>query len=139
MLDSPVWSALTTDHVHLAQVNGAARRYPVQYARFAALGEPDAWDDLRALVPAGDVVGLCTAEPVDVPAGWELVRHRTIEQMVCDATPETVLDEVLELGDADAGDMFALAHATDPGPYMESTHRLGRYLGVRDTGRLVAM
>jgi predicted GNAT family acetyltransferase len=43
------------------------------------------------------------------------------------------------LGDADAAEMLALALLTQPGPYRSRTHTLGRFLGVRDGARLVAM
>ena len=43
------------------------------------------------------------------------------------------------LGDADAGEMLALATLTRPGPFRTRTHTLGRFLGIRDGSRLVAM
>jgi hypothetical protein len=45
----------------------------------------------------------------------------------------------LELGDADAPEMLALARLTDPGPFFERTHRLGGFVGLRHEGRLIAM
>lgn len=46
---------------------------------------------------------------------------------------------IVELGDADAGDMLALATLTRPGPFMRHTHHMGRFVGVRIHGRLAAM
>jgi ribosomal protein S18 acetylase RimI-like enzyme len=140
-LATPVWSALTTDHAHLAEVCGAARRYPARYAPFAAFDEPGAWDDLRPLVPPGDVVALVTAAALEVPPDWAVARRLTVDQMALDlrgaaATPDGA---VLELTDADGPEMLALALAAEPGPFRDRTHRLGRFLGVRDAGRLVAM
>ena len=43
------------------------------------------------------------------------------------------------LGDADAADMLALARLTEPGPFLERTHTMGRFLGIRIEGRLAAM
>jgi predicted GNAT family acetyltransferase len=43
------------------------------------------------------------------------------------------------LGDADAPEMLALATLTRPGPFKLHTHRLGRFLGVRENGQLIAM
>jgi len=139
VLDNPVWSALTTDHAHLAVVAGEARRYPFSVARFAALGHAGAWGDLEELVAVGEVVALVTEWPVTVPGGWTVVRERVIEQMVCSAAPPAGAADVLELGDADAPEMLALARATDPGPFFEATHTLGRFVGVREAGRLLAM
>ena len=44
-----------------------------------------------------------------------------------------------ELDEADAPDMLALALLTRPGPFRARTHRLGRFIGVREEGRLIAM
>jgi hypothetical protein len=35
--------------------------------------------------------------------------------------------------------MLALATLTKPGPFRRATHKLGRFVGVRDGGRLIAM
>jgi len=48
-------------------------------------------------------------------------------------------DGIVPLGDADAPEMLALAHLTEPGPFLERTHAMGRFLGVRIDGRLAAM
>ena len=44
-----------------------------------------------------------------------------------------------DLDDEDAEEMFALAFLTNPGPFSQRTHRLGRFIGIRENGRLVAM
>ena len=46
---------------------------------------------------------------------------------------------VTPLGEADAPAMRALATLTEPGPFFSHTHRLGRFVGVKVDGRLVAM
>ncbi len=43
------------------------------------------------------------------------------------------------LDEGDAADMRALSLLTRPGPFGPLTHRLGRFVGVRDHGQLVAM
>jgi predicted GNAT family acetyltransferase len=43
------------------------------------------------------------------------------------------------LGEADAAEMLELALLTRPGPFRKRTHTLGRFIGVRDRGRLIAM
>jgi predicted GNAT family acetyltransferase len=47
--------------------------------------------------------------------------------------------DILELGEADAAEMLALARLTEPGPFEAETWRMGRYFGLRREGRLVAM
>jgi predicted GNAT family acetyltransferase len=141
-LEHPIWSALTTSHAHLAVAHGAARRYPYELARFAALEEPSAraWRDLREIVDPGEIVATAAFTPVTPPPGWEILRDRMIEQMVfAGERPEPYADQ-LTLGDADAPEMLALAKLTDPGPFFERTHRLGRFIGIRaPDGKLVAM
>ena len=48
-------------------------------------------------------------------------------------------DEAVELGRADVPDMLALIARTQPGPFEPETHLMGRYLGIRRDGVLVAM
>jgi hypothetical protein len=40
LFTDPVWHALTSQHSHLAVIEGDARRYPVNVAPFAALAKP---------------------------------------------------------------------------------------------------
>jgi predicted GNAT family acetyltransferase len=47
--------------------------------------------------------------------------------------------EWVDLGEYDAPEMLALAQLTKPGPFCAATHRLGRFVGVKHEGRLVAM
>jgi predicted GNAT family acetyltransferase len=50
--------------------------------------------------------------------------------------PDTI---VQALGEADASEMVGLTALTRPGPFEPRTYRLGRYVGIRVDGRLVAM
>jgi predicted GNAT family acetyltransferase len=47
--------------------------------------------------------------------------------------------DVLVLGKADVADMSALVVLTQPGPFRSRTIELGRFIGIREGGRLVAM
>jgi ribosomal protein S18 acetylase RimI-like enzyme len=141
-LDNPTWSALTSGHAALARGDGLARRYPSAISRLAAIREPSpaAFADLRALVAPGERIGLFSTEALDVPSGWEIAVARWIDQMVCEAPAAGPrLDGVVELGAADAAAMQALTSATQPGPWAPRTYEMGRYIGVRDGSRLVAM
>jgi predicted GNAT family acetyltransferase len=60
-------------------------------------------------------------------------------QMVAETwTPEADAD-VLELGPEDAVEMLDLADRTRPGPFQLRTPEVGRYVGIRIDGKLVAM
>jgi predicted GNAT family acetyltransferase len=54
-------------------------------------------------------------------------------------TPGAVRFGYVELAEADAPAMLALATLTQPGPFYAHTNRLGRFVGVKVEGRLVAM
>ncbi len=47
--------------------------------------------------------------------------------------------ELLPLGPADVPEMLALTALTEPGPFRERTCELGRFLGIRESGRLAAL
>jgi GNAT superfamily N-acetyltransferase len=101
---------------------------------------PVAFAALLALTPAGDRVGLFTAAPLSIPADWRLLNERWIEQMVCEEPPvEAPAEGIVELGADDVPAMLALTAATQPGPFGPRTYEMGRYIGIRDGERLVAM
>lgn len=154
-LDNPVWGALVGapdgqgGHAAMAQRNGLAVRYPRDVSPLAGLREPSpqAFSDLRALVDMGEEVWLLTPNPLALPPEWEVVRARYIDQMVCaGAQPVPAVQPIahawplLEMGADDVPDMIALAAETKPGPFVQKTITMGRYLGVRTAdGRLAAM
>jgi predicted GNAT family acetyltransferase len=61
--------------------------------------------------------------------------------MIADAALPPPPDDprIVLLGEQDAPEMAALAHATEPGPWSSATHRYGDYYGIRIGRRLAAM
>ena len=53
--------------------------------------------------------------------------------------PATAENGWIELGERDVPEMMALAALTKPGPFGRRTRELGAYLGIRESGNLVAM
>lgn len=142
-LDNLIWHALTTRQAGLAIVGGAARQFPPDVAPFIAIEQPSAaaYEDLAGLISEGSRAVLFTADRVDPPPGLLTVDFaQPLTQMIASAVgpPSGTLD-VVELGPADVPEMIALVELTKPGPYKQRTIRLGRYIGVRREGRLVAM
>jgi hypothetical protein len=86
MLDNVIWYALNSQHRSFRHGTALAVRYAAHVSRFAALARPTpgAFSDLGTLVQPGESVALLTAEPLDVPPEWQVVRSRPLEQMVCD-------------------------------------------------------
>ncbi len=141
-LDNPIWQALNTQQRTFNRGTGLAARFTTEVSRFAALSQPsnEAFSDLAAVVESGETVAFFTATPLDVPPGWNVVRSRPLDQMVCDRPADGGKSLDLRLGEKDVPDMLALAQATDPGPFYKGTIRMGRYYGFRaEDGRLAAM
>jgi ribosomal protein S18 acetylase RimI-like enzyme len=147
LLDNPVWHSLAGHHAHLAvgaQVGrGLARRYPAEIGPLSALREetPEAYAELAAIVPEGDIAILFFDDPPEIPAGWQLLRGGRLVQMVCAAVPEepVLRDAIVPLEEADFPEMVELTALTEPGPFRAQTGRLGGFLGIRVEGRLAAM
>ncbi|MFG1997472.1 GNAT family N-acetyltransferase [Actinoplanes sp. NPDC048988] len=139
-LDNPVWGALSGAQAGFAEVHGRAARFAAGISPFHGLADaadPAVWDDLAALEPAGPV--LVPAGPDDPPAGWAVTSINQGVQLVGFAVrPEEDPEATLLTGD-DVPEMLDLVERTRPGPFGPRTVELGRYLGLRRDGKLVAM
>jgi predicted GNAT family acetyltransferase len=139
-LDRPAWSALSTLQADFAHGDGRARRYRPEINVFGAPRDDsnDAHAAFAALTPVGQRVVIAQVAPVTVPAGFGIAHQGMGVQMVAERAlpPDEGLDV---LTDADAAEMLALARLTEPGPFAEQTHRLGRFIGIRRNGALIAM
>lgn len=142
-LDNPIWSALSTRHARFASNGALARRIRADIGPFAAAidNTDDAVAALAALTQADDDMSLLQRAPPAPPPGIALKLNAAGVQMIATHFPagaEARLP-VIPLGDADAPEMIALAQLTKPGPFRTATHTLGRFIGIRDNGVLVAM
>jgi predicted GNAT family acetyltransferase len=143
-LDRPIWSALATRQAGLSQGDATrALRFPPDFGVFAAAADrADAsLAALAALVPADGQVALVEAQTPAVVPGTSINSSAVIWQMVAPAIAEA-LDPgfaIVDLTDADAAEMLALATLTRPGPFFARTHQLGDFVGVKQDGRLLAM
>jgi predicted GNAT family acetyltransferase len=142
LLDNPIWHSLVGPQQALAVRNGRAARYVEGVSILAALETPtpEALTDMEALVAPEDVVLLSGVDALpDLGRSWRLGDPMTLVQMVCETTLAASKVEVVSLGAADANEVMILVEKTQPGPFLPGTLRMGRYLGVREGGRLVAM
>ena len=142
-LDRPVWHTLRSGWAALAQGDDRAMRLDPAYGPFAATGDdgPDSLMALAALATGDSEMWLVGQDVAVAPAGMTIARTATLAQMVATTvSPAPALPfEWIVLGEADAEEMRALALLTRPGPFHPLTHRLGRFIGVREQGQLVAM
>jgi len=147
LLDNPIWNSLATRHAHLAIGvhigHGLARRYPADIGPLSAVQEltSEAYADLAAIVPEGDVAVLFLENSLEIPTGWQLLRDGTLVQMVCPTVPDrpSLAEAILPMTSADFPEMVTLASLTEPGPFRDHTANLGGFAGIRVDGRLAAM
>lgn len=142
VLDSPAWSALIGAHARFAEGDEFVKRYANDVSPFVGVvswDEPRIWDSLIDLFGYGADVSLSHFAG-ELPAGWtETSRGDGVQLLATDRVTGEPFDEAIELGADDAEDMLAIVGRNRPGPFLPRTHELGRYVGVRREGRLVAM
>lgn len=137
ILDRPVWTALTTRQAELSIGDAYARRFRPEINQFAACAD-GAGDRLVRL--ATGAIGTVEREALAALPGLTLQKAAIVNQMVATTSPG--LPDGFEpeaLGASDAEEMLALATLTQPGPFFAETWRMGRFVGVREGGRLIAM
>lgn len=142
VLDSPAWSALTGAHAQFAEGGEFAKRYQPDVSPFAGVvswDEPRIWDALIELYGHGSTVTLSHFAGT-LPEGWiELSQGAGLQLVASPRLTGVPFDEAVELGADDVDEMLALVARNEPGPFLPRTYELGRYVGVRRDGRLVAM
>jgi predicted GNAT family acetyltransferase len=141
-LDRPVWASLTTSHAPLSEGGQLARRFLRDVNLFASARDDgaDAQAALTALVRPGERIYILQVPAIVVPAGLRTAKAAGGVQMVATRPlTDEIGDDAVPLTDADAPEMLALASLTQPGPFLTRTHHMGRFLGIRREGRLVAM
>ncbi|AJP05043.1 acetyltransferase [Streptomyces cyaneogriseus subsp. noncyanogenus] len=146
-LDDPVGQSLGGHHAHLARRLGRAATYLPGVATFSTVptgADAAEWADLAALLGPGELADMFSS-PATPPPGWEPVFSLEGRQMIWSGTPGTghapaqTAADVVELGADCVPEMLDLAARTQPGPFWPRTRELGTYLGIRDSGTLVAM
>jgi hypothetical protein len=114
VLDQPARSALAGADRRFAVGPASAPRYRVEVSSFAAFDRVEDLVALESLVPADHSVAIFDAGHLP---GWTTVHAVRVLQMTgVDAASAATADEaILDLGEADAADMLALATLTRPG------------------------
>ena len=152
MLNNPVWHALTHQQAYLALGDNLARCYPRDMAPFAAVAAYDenAFRSLAALIAPNEVAVLIGHPTHQLTHQFELVLENTwqrvnelsLVQMVYEGpiikSTETMAATRL-LSHADVPAMLKLVELTHPGPFLQRTIELGRYLSIWQDGQLAAM
>jgi ribosomal protein S18 acetylase RimI-like enzyme len=144
LLDNPIWNALSTRQSHFAEGDSLAKRFLPEIGPLTGLGEqtPEAYSSLARLLRPGEPGVLFLDSEPKLPEGWRMIMHKPLTQMICPTAPTgpepggTLLEP---LGAEDVPAMVELTALTEPGPFRSRTFELGGFLGIRHSGRLVAM
>jgi GNAT superfamily N-acetyltransferase len=140
-LENPFWSAISTHHTRLAALDQLAGRYLPDVAPFAGVSttDPGAVTQLERLVMPGESIFLLGLVPELGPA-WSVNNRTLLPQMICEspiAMPPG--PDWVELTEQHRGEMLELMAVAYPGFFRARTREMGRYIGIYDGGRLVAM
>ena len=145
-LDNVIWQALTTRQIQFAECFGRARRFVREVTSLTAFAEEssEGYAALAGLVGAGGTAALFLDGEYEPRSGWERVGGAPLLEMVCEngdahQDPPNSAPAIIPLGAPDAEEMVELATLTKPGPFGLRTHELGKYVGIRCEGKLVAM
>jgi hypothetical protein len=143
-LDNVIWQALTTRQARFGEGSDRSRRFVPQVSPLSGFEEPsyDNYSSLAALVDVGGTLAVFLDLPYQQHPAWEFVVGAPLLQMICDkAAPLTSPNghRIIELGSSESPEMLDLTALTKPGPFGTRTHELGAYIGIRDSGKLVAM
>jgi ribosomal protein S18 acetylase RimI-like enzyme len=145
ILNNPAWHALVGRQAFCAVGDGGARWYHPEYTTLAGLRENSAecFDALRAGVPVGQVIVLATQAPLppNLGDGFDVKDDFFGIQMVCEnlRAIENAGVTFVDLTEADVPQMKELVALTKPGPFGERTIEFGKFIGIKDGGRLIAM
>ncbi|GIF22347.1 ribosomal protein S18 acetylase RimI-like enzyme [Actinoplanes tereljensis] len=138
MLSNPVWAALSGPQACYAEASGDAARYSSDISPFAGLADPAdpaAWRDLATLTSEA----LLTGPALSAGPGWQAEAAVPGIQMIGQSMTGVADPDAVVLTETDVPEVLDLVERAKPGPFRKRTIALGRYLGIRIDGRLVAM
>jgi GNAT superfamily N-acetyltransferase len=140
-LRNPFYSALLTRQGRMGERIGKAYRYKPEVLPFAAVEHAGEYVDAATLRRDTDT-NFCGVIPSIDPETPDVVRASCL-QMAWQSPSEFKLPAAIEgeseLGAADAPAMMELTQVAFPGYFRPETYKLGRYVGIRVDGQLVAM
>lgn len=143
LLQNPVYHALITGDVALANGEGKVRYFHPDVSPYA--GFPESYDngfrDLHEQLPPGRRILYANQHEIEIPVGWRLNVEVNGIQFVL--PPQVLIadpGQVVTALDADNSiEMVELARLTKPGPFDSRTIEFGHYYGIFAEGKLVAM
>jgi predicted GNAT family acetyltransferase len=140
-LDNMAWSSLTNNHQHLGTIGKKAALYNPQVSMIATVKEEthEAFAELAELATPGVPVALVGNNSPDNHPDWMVIRNAEVHQMTRDTPLESTEMDFVTLTATDVPQMLELVELTKPGPFSPRTIEMGRYIGLKADGQLVAM
>lgn len=133
-----MWAALSGPQACFAEASGDAVRFAPDVSPFCAVADPGSaagWRDLATLTSHA----LLTGPSISPGPGWELAVSVPGIQMIGQSMTGVEDPEAVVLTETDVPEILDLVERAKPGPFRKRTIELGRYLGIRQQGRLIAM
>lgn len=142
LLDNIPWRSLNGAHARFSAGSDTARRYGPGFAPILGFRDPSRadWDALAAHCET-DEHFYSSGESSAPPEGWTVEIDARLMQMVWSGPEPAANDatEIVALGPEHVPQMIELIALTRPGPFGPRTPELGEYIGVIESGRLIAM
>jgi ribosomal protein S18 acetylase RimI-like enzyme len=146
VLDNVIWNALTTRQAGFALGDNGARRFLSAIGPLSGLecANDRGYASLAALLHDTRTAAVFLDEPYKAHPEFEWIAGAPLVQMVSEngkslASHLDANAEMIELDSRHSPEMIELTARTKPGPFGTRTHELGRYVGIRQDGKLVAM
>jgi len=143
LLNNPVYNALLSGDAHLGTGSNKAKYFYEEVSPFAGFAEddPQGFNELYNLLPAGRRILFATRKVVEEFPGWQLTHEIKGLQFVFTGTNITTGNspKLIPLESKHVEEMIELAKLTKPGPFDKRTIDFGHYYGIFDNGKLVAM
>ncbi len=140
-LRNPFHSALSTRQCEFGERIDNVLRYRPDVLPFASVEHDGEYVDAAALRRETDA-NFCGVIPAIDPATPDVLYASCLQmawQPGVDFTMPDAMEGECELGAEQAAEMVALTKVAFPGYFRAQTYQLGRYLGIRVDGELVAM
>ncbi len=140
-LDNPCWAALKGRQSEFAINGNNVMRYRPEVFMMAAIPDETetSLENLSDLVPKGDVIAIIGLKIDPDSPDWQELGGFRVLQMEADEIPEYPKVDHVVLTDEDLPGILALVKLTEPGPFAPRTIELGKYIGLKREGQLVAM
>lgn len=143
LLTNPVYQALCSGDKHLSFGTEKVKFFDEAVSPFAGFEDEydKGFEELCDLLPADRTILYATSRHIEQHNGWQLLHKIEGLQFVLNATSSAEPRglSLVPLGEQHIEQMMQLAALTKPGPFGPRTIDFGKYFGIFENEKLVAM